>query len=86
MFINEAHTGWKIVILSVYYNSNSKFISDPDLRNNPPKSMINNLMSNMKNYSRNFKIIDGKSEKMIVHIWYNPYRQCILIPIQIKLI
>ena len=63
MSINEAHTGWKIVILLVYYNSSSKFISDPDLHNNPPKSMINNLMSNMKNYNRNLKLLMVKVRK-----------------------
>ena len=72
--VNEAHTGWNpSYSLSSLLLQIQNFIGDPDFNYEPPQSMVNDLMSKMKNYKRSFKVIDDNGEKTIIHTWDNPY-------------
>ena len=66
--LNEAHTGWNpSYSLSSLLLQIQNFIGDPDFNYDPPQSMVNDLMSKMKNYKRSFKVIDDNGEKTIIH-------------------
>ena len=76
MSTKEENSGWNpsysisSILLQV-----QNFISDPDMHGYiPPYNKIQELMNSMKNYYRNFTIVNDQGQTEIVkHTWENPY-------------
>ena len=76
MSTKDENTGWNpsYTISSLLLQVQS-FLCDPDMHGYiPNKNKIDQLMNSMKNYQREFEIINDKGEnEIITHTWSNPY-------------
>ena len=71
MKTDEEHTGWNpSYTISSLLIQVQNFLCDPDLHTLPSQEKIQNFISNMKNYKREFIDCNGN---VIIHTWDSPY-------------
>ena len=76
MNTSDEKTGWNpSYSISSLLLQVQNFISDPDMEDHiPDKSLIQELMDSMNNYTKTFTIVDEKGNKIEkVHTWKDPY-------------
>ena len=71
MKTDEEHTGWNpSYTMSSLLIQVQNFLCEPDLHTLPSQEKIQNFISNMKNYKREFIDCNGN---IIIHTWDSPY-------------
>ena len=71
MKTDEEHTGWNpSYTMSSLLIQVQNFLCEPDLHTLPSQEKIQNFISNMKNYKREFIDCNGN---VIIHTWDSPY-------------
>ena len=71
MKTDEEHTGWNpSYTISSLLIQVQNFLCEPDLHTLPSQEKIQNFISNMKNYKREFIDCNGN---VIIHTWDSPY-------------